>query len=49
MMLCRFARKYSTQDIMEEYRAILVCPLLDGWSITDDAWVADNGGIPYPD
>jgi hypothetical protein len=31
MMLRRFARKYSTCDIMEEYRAIPVCSLLDGW------------------
>jgi hypothetical protein len=31
MMLRRFARKYNTCDIVEEYRAIPVCPLLDEW------------------
>jgi hypothetical protein len=30
MMLRRFARKYSTRDIVEEYRSIPVCPLVDG-------------------
>jgi hypothetical protein len=33
MMLRRFARKYSTRDIVEEYRNIPVCPLLDGWVV----------------
>jgi hypothetical protein len=49
MMLRRFARKYSTRDIVEEYRSIPVCPLLDGWAVSDDAWAADIGGIPCPD
>jgi hypothetical protein len=49
MMLHRFARKYSTCDIVEEYRSIPVCPLFDGWAVVDDAWAADVGGIPYPD
>jgi hypothetical protein len=48
MMLCRFAPKYSTRDIVEEYRSILVCPLVDGWAVADDAWAADVGGIPCP-
>jgi hypothetical protein len=46
MMLRRFARKYSTRDIVEEYRIIPVCPLLDGWVVTDDALAAEIGGIP---
>jgi hypothetical protein len=29
-MLRRFTRKYTTRDIVEEYRTILMCPLLDG-------------------
>jgi hypothetical protein len=37
MMLRRFARKYSTRDIVEEYRSIPVCPLVDGWAVADDA------------
>jgi hypothetical protein len=37
MMLRWFARKYSTRDIVEEYRCIPVCPLLDGWAVADDA------------
>jgi hypothetical protein len=37
MMLRRFARKYSTCDIMEEYLYISVCPLLDGWAVANDA------------
>jgi hypothetical protein len=49
MMLRRFACKYSTRDIVEEYRNITVCPLLDGWAIADDAWADDIGGIPCPD
>jgi hypothetical protein len=49
MMLCRFAHKYSTHDIVEEYRCIAVCPLLDGWAVADDAWAARIGGIPCPD
>jgi hypothetical protein len=49
MMLRRFTRKYSTRDIVEEYRSILVCPLVDGWAVADDAWAADIGGIPCPD
>jgi hypothetical protein len=49
MMLRRFARKYSTRDIVEEYRSIPVCPLVDGWAVADDAWAADIGGIPCPD
>jgi hypothetical protein len=49
MMLCRFARKYSMRDIVEEYHSIPVCPLLDGWAVADDAWVADIGGISCPD
>jgi hypothetical protein len=31
MMLRRFARKYSTRDIVEEYRSIPMCPLVDAW------------------
>jgi hypothetical protein len=49
MMLRRFARKYSTHDIVEEYRSIPMCPLVDGWAVADDAWAADIGGIPCPD
>jgi hypothetical protein len=49
MMLRWFARKYSTRDIVEEYHNILVCPLLDGWAVAEDAWAADIGGIPCPD
>jgi hypothetical protein len=49
MMLRWFARKYSTHDIVEEYRSILVFPLLDGWAVADDTWVADIGGIPCLD
>jgi hypothetical protein len=49
MMLRRFARKYSTRDIVEEYRSIPVCPLVDGWVVADDAWADDIGGIPCPD
>jgi hypothetical protein len=30
MMLRRFTRKYSMRDIVEEYRNIPVCPLVDG-------------------
>jgi hypothetical protein len=49
MMLHRFACKYSTRDIVEEYRCFPVCPLLDGWAVADDAWAAKIGGIPCPD
>jgi hypothetical protein len=49
MMLRRFARKYSMRDIVEEYRSIPVCPLVDGWAVADDAWAANIGGIPCPD
>jgi hypothetical protein len=49
MMLRRFARKYNTRDIVEEYRSIPVCPLVDGWVVADDAWADDIGGIPCPD
>jgi hypothetical protein len=49
MTLRRVARKYSTHDIMEEYRSIPVCPLVDGWAVADDAWAVDIGGIPCPD
>jgi hypothetical protein len=49
MMLRWFARKYSTRDIVEEYRSIPVCPLVDGWAVADDAWADDIGGIPCPD
>jgi hypothetical protein len=49
MMLRRFARKYNTRDIVEEYRSIPVCPLVDGWAMADDAWADDIGGIPCPD
>jgi hypothetical protein len=49
MMLHRFAHKYSTRDIMEEYHCIPVCLLLDGWAVVDDAWAAEIGGIPCPD
>jgi hypothetical protein len=33
MMLRRFARKYNTRDIVEEYRSIPMCPLVDGWAV----------------
>jgi hypothetical protein len=49
MMLRRFACKYSTRDIVEEYRSIPVCPLVDGWAVADDAWADDIGGILCPD
>jgi hypothetical protein len=49
MMLRRFARKYGTRDVVEEYRSIPVCPLVDGWSVADDEWADDIGGIPCPD
>jgi hypothetical protein len=49
MILRRFARKYSTHDIMEEYRSIPVRPLVDGWAVADDAWADHIGGIPCPD
>jgi hypothetical protein len=49
MMLRWFARKYSTRDIVEEYRSIPVCPLVDGWAVADDAWADDIGDIPCPD
>jgi hypothetical protein len=49
MMLRRFARKYSTCDIMEEYRSIPVCPLVDSWAVADDSWADDIGSIPCPD
>jgi hypothetical protein len=49
MMLHRFARKNSTRDIVKEYRSILVCPLVDGWVVSNDAWANDIGGIPCPD
>jgi hypothetical protein len=49
MMLRWFVRKYSTRDIVEEYRSIPVCPLVDGWAVADDAWADDIGGIPCPD
>jgi hypothetical protein len=49
MMLRWFTRKYSTRDIVEEYRSIPVCPLVDGSVVADDAWAEDNGGIPCPD
>jgi hypothetical protein len=49
MMLRQFARKYSTRDIVEEYRSIPVCPLVDGWVVTEDTWAADSGDIPCPD
>jgi hypothetical protein len=49
MMLRRLARKYSTRDIVEEYRSIPVCSLVDGWAVADDAWEDDIGGIPCPD
>jgi hypothetical protein len=47
-MLRRFARKYGKRDIVEEYHSILVCPLVDGWSVADE-WADDIGGIPCPD
>jgi hypothetical protein len=34
---------------VEEYRSILVCPLVDSWVVADDAWADDIGGIPCPD
>jgi hypothetical protein len=37
MMLRRFARKYDTRDIVEEYRSIPICPLVDGWVVADNA------------
>jgi hypothetical protein len=37
MMLRRFTRKYNTCDIVEEYRSIPVCPLVDGWAVAEDA------------
>jgi hypothetical protein len=49
MMLRQFARQYSTRDIVEEYRNIPVCPLVDGWAVADDAWADDIGSIPCPD
>jgi hypothetical protein len=49
IMLRRFARKYDTRDIVEEYRSIPVCPLVDGWFVADDEWADDIGGIPFPD
>jgi hypothetical protein len=49
IMLRRFALKYGTRDIVEEYRSILVCPLVDGWSVANDEWAEDIGGIPCPD
>jgi hypothetical protein len=49
MMLRQFARKYSTRDIVEEYRCIQVCLLLDGWAVANDAWAVEIGGIPCPD
>jgi hypothetical protein len=49
MMLRWFPRKYNTRDIVEEYYNIPVCPLLDGWAVAQEAWAADNDGIPCPD
>jgi hypothetical protein len=49
MMLRRFAHKYNTRDIVEEYRSIPVCPLVDGWAVADDAWAADIEWISCPD
>jgi hypothetical protein len=49
MMLRRFARKNSTRDIVEEYRSIPVCPLVDGWVVSHDAWEDNIGSIPCPD
>jgi hypothetical protein len=49
MMLRQFASKYSTRDIVEDYRSNSVCPLLDGWAVAQDAWAADIGSIPCPD
>jgi hypothetical protein len=49
IIIHRFTRKYSTRYIVEEYRSIPVCPLLDGWAVADDAWAANVGGIPCPD
>jgi hypothetical protein len=48
MMLRQFTRKYSTRDIVEEYRSIPVCPLVDNWVVADDAWADDISGIPCP-
>jgi hypothetical protein len=44
MMLRWFAQKYSTRDIMEEYRCIPVCPLLDGWALIGRRFLAS----PWP-
>jgi hypothetical protein len=49
IMLRWFARKYGTCNIVEEYCSIPVCPLVDGWSVADDEWTDDIGGIPCPD
>jgi hypothetical protein len=49
IMLRRFPRKYGTRDIVEEYHSIPVCPLVDGWSVADDEWAEDIGGISCPD
>jgi hypothetical protein len=49
MMLRRFARKYNTCEIVEEYRSIPVCPLVDGWVVSNDACADDIGGILCPD
>jgi hypothetical protein len=48
MMLRRFAHKYNTRDVVEEYCSIPVCPLLDGWAVAEDASAADIGDIPCP-
>jgi hypothetical protein len=48
-MLRRFARKYNTRDIVEEYRSIPVCPLVDGWAVADNACANGIGGISCPD
>jgi hypothetical protein len=48
-MLRRFVCKYITRDIVEEYRSISVCPLVDGWVVADDAWADDIGDILCPD
>jgi hypothetical protein len=49
MMLRRYDRKYNTRDIVEQYRSIPVCPLLDGCAVAEDTWAADIGGISCPD
>jgi hypothetical protein len=49
MMLRQFARKYSMRNIVQEYRSIHVCPLVDGWVVADNAWASDIGRIPCPD